>query len=113
ASRGSRLAAKRDRRPSRRSADLERAVASRGLRALPLRGHERGRHMTPTIEARALEKRFRKTHALAGLDLVADAGQVTALLGPNGAGKTTFVRAVATLLRLDGGTLVVGGHDVA
>jgi ABC-2 type transport system ATP-binding protein len=31
---------------------------------------------------------------------------------PNGAGKTTFVRAVATLLRLDGGTLRVAGHDV-
>ena len=69
--------------------------------------------MTRTIEARRLEKRFGKTHALTGLDLVADAGQVTALLGPNGAGKTTFVRAVATLLRLDGGTLLVGGHDVA
>jgi ABC-2 type transport system ATP-binding protein len=69
--------------------------------------------MTRTIEARGLEKRFRKTPALAGLDLIADAGQVTALLGPNGAGKTTFVRAVATLLRLDGGTLLVGGHDVA
>ena len=35
-----------------------------------------------------------------------------AVLGPNGAGKTTFVRAVATLLRLDGGTLRVAGHDV-
>ena len=35
-----------------------------------------------------------------------------AVLGPNGAGKTTFVRAVATLLRLDRGTLRVLGHDV-
>jgi ABC-2 type transport system ATP-binding protein len=43
--------------------------------------------------------------------LVAEAGRVTALLGPNGAGKTTFVRAVATLLRLDAGTLRVCGHD--
>jgi ABC-2 type transport system ATP-binding protein len=68
--------------------------------------------MTPTIEAHGLEKRFRKTRALAGLDLVAEAGQVTAVLGPNGAGKTTFVRAVATLLQLDGGTLRVAGHDV-
>ena len=34
------------------------------------------------------------------------------MLGPNGAGKTTFVRAVATLLRLDAGTLRVVGHDV-
>ena len=68
--------------------------------------------MAATIEAEGLEKRFRKTRALAGLDLVAESGQVTAVLGPNGAGKTTFVRAVATLLRLDGGQLRVCGHDV-
>jgi ABC-2 type transport system ATP-binding protein len=69
--------------------------------------------MTPTIEAHGLEKRFRKTRALDGLDLIAEPGQVVAVLGPNGAGKTTFVRAVATLLRLDGGSLRVAGHDVA
>jgi len=68
--------------------------------------------MRVTIEAQGLEKRFGKTAALAGLDLVAESGQATAVLGPNGAGKTTFVRAVATLLRLDGGTLRVAGHDV-
>jgi ABC-2 type transport system ATP-binding protein len=68
--------------------------------------------MTATIEARGLEKRYRKTRALDGLDLVAEPGQVVAVLGPNGSGKTTFVRAVATLLRLDGGTLRVAGHDV-
>ena len=66
---------------------------------------------TPTIEARGVTKRFGKTTALDGLDLVAEPGQVVALLGPNGAGKTTFVRALATLLRLDGGELVVAGHD--
>jgi ABC-2 type transport system ATP-binding protein len=68
--------------------------------------------MTPTIDARGLVKRYGTTTALDGLDLVAEAGQVVAVLGPNGAGKTTFVRAVATLLRLDGGTLRVAGHDV-
>ncbi len=68
--------------------------------------------MTAMIEAHALTKRYRKTSALDGLDLVAEPGQVTAVLGPNGAGKTTFVRAVATLLRLDAGTLRVAGHDV-
>jgi ABC-2 type transport system ATP-binding protein len=64
------------------------------------------------IEARGLVKRFGKTQALDGLDLTAESGQVVAVLGPNGAGKTTFVRAVATLLRLDAGTLRVDGHDV-
>src|SRR6266545_2014400 len=68
--------------------------------------------MTPTIEAIGLRKRFGKTVALDGLDLVAEPGQVLAVLGPNGAGKTTFVRAVATLLRPDGGDLRVAGHDV-
>jgi ABC-2 type transport system ATP-binding protein len=68
--------------------------------------------MAAAIEADGLKKRYGKTTALDGLDLVAESGQVTAVLGPNGAGKTTFVRAVATLLRLDEGTLRVAGHDV-
>jgi len=68
--------------------------------------------MTPTIEAIGLRKRFGRTVALHGLDLVAEPGQVLAVLGPNGAGKTTFVRTVATLLRPDAGELRVAGHDV-
>ena len=68
--------------------------------------------MIPTIEATGLTKRFGKTVALDGLDLVAEPGQVLAVLGPNGAGKTTFVRMVATLLRPDAGELRVAGHDV-
>jgi ABC-2 type transport system ATP-binding protein len=68
--------------------------------------------MSPaTIQARDATKRFGKTTALDGFNLVAEPGEVVALLGPNGAGKTTFVRAVATLLRLDGGELIVAGHD--
>jgi ABC-2 type transport system ATP-binding protein len=68
--------------------------------------------MTPTIEARGLVKRFGRRRALDGLELVAEPGQVVAVLGPNGAGKTTFIRAVATLLRFDEGSLRVAGHDV-
>jgi ABC-2 type transport system ATP-binding protein len=68
--------------------------------------------MTLTIEARGLVKHFGRTVALDGLDLEAPPGQVVALLGPNGAGKTTFVRALATLIAPDGGTLRVAGHDV-
>jgi ABC-2 type transport system ATP-binding protein len=68
--------------------------------------------MTPTIEAFGLKKHYGKTHALDGLDLIAERGQVVAVLGPNGAGKTTFVRTVATLIRPDEGTLRVAGRDV-
>jgi ABC-2 type transport system ATP-binding protein len=66
----------------------------------------------PVIEATGVVKRFGKTVALDGLDLVADQGVILAVLGPNGAGKTTFVRCVATLIRPDEGTLRVFGHDV-
>lgn len=66
---------------------------------------------SPTIEATGLTKHYGDVHALAGLDLVAPAGKVTAILGPNGAGKTTFVKAVATLLRPDAGSLRVAGID--
>jgi ABC-2 type transport system ATP-binding protein len=64
------------------------------------------------IEAVGVRKRFGKVEALAGVDLSAQSGQVLALLGPNGAGKTTFVRAIATLLKPDSGTLRVAGYDV-
>jgi len=67
--------------------------------------------MAPILEARGLTKRFKSTQALAGLDLTAERGQVTAVLGPNGAGKTTFIRMVATLLRPDDGSLTVAGID--
>ena len=68
--------------------------------------------MTATIEASGVVKRFGKTVALDGLDLVAEQGVILAVLGPNGAGKTTFVRAIATLIKPDSGTLRVFGHDV-
>ena len=66
----------------------------------------------PAIDAVGVAKRFGDVDALVGLDLVAPAGKVTAVLGPNGAGKTTFVKAVATLLRPDRGTVQVSGIDV-
>jgi oleandomycin transport system ATP-binding protein len=64
------------------------------------------------IEATGLVKRFGKTTALAGVDLVAREGRVLGLLGPNGAGKTTAVRILATLLRPDAGQACVCGYDV-
>jgi oleandomycin transport system ATP-binding protein len=64
------------------------------------------------IEATGLVKRFGKTMALDGVDLVAGPGKVLGVLGPNGAGKTTAVRILATLLLPDGGQARVCGYDV-
>jgi ABC-2 type transport system ATP-binding protein len=65
-----------------------------------------------SIDARALTKRFGRFTAVDALDLRVEPGTVMSLLGPNGAGKTTMVRMLATLLRPDGGSARVGGHDV-
>ena len=66
----------------------------------------------PAIETEGLTKRFGEFTAVADLDLRVETGTVVSLLGPNGAGKTTTVRMLATLLRPDGGSARVGGHDV-
>ena len=67
---------------------------------------------TPAIETTGLKKRFGKTFAVDGIDLTVARGAVYGLLGPNGAGKTTTIRVLATLLRPDGGSARVLGHDV-
>ena len=64
------------------------------------------------LEAVDLRKRYGDVRALDGFDLAVPPGVIHGLLGPNGAGKTTAVRALATLIDLDGGTARVAGFDV-
>ncbi|HEU5040121.1 MAG TPA: ATP-binding cassette domain-containing protein [Gemmatimonadales bacterium] len=68
--------------------------------------------MSNAIETIGLAKTFADTRALDGVDLRIRQGSVFGLLGPNGAGKTTTIRILATLLKPDGGTARVLGHDV-
>ena len=72
------------------------------------------RAMAPeyVIEVSNLTKSYGKNEVLKGIDLKVERGTMLALLGPNGAGKTTTVRILSTLLKFDGGTVLVEGHDV-
>jgi ABC-2 type transport system ATP-binding protein len=63
------------------------------------------------IEATGLRKSYGDVHAVAGVDLAVRAGGVYGVLGPNGAGKTTTIRMLATLIKPDGGSARVLGHD--
>ncbi|AXO32908.1 methionine ABC transporter ATP-binding protein [Micromonospora sp. B006] len=65
------------------------------------------------VEATGLRKAYRKQVVLDGIDLRVPRATVFALLGPNGAGKTTTVQILSTLIRPDGGTVRVAGHDLA
>ncbi|MEO1275171.1 MAG: ATP-binding cassette domain-containing protein, partial [Pseudomonadota bacterium] len=51
--------------------------------------------------------------ALAGLDLVAEAGQVTALVGPSGAGKSTVFQLIERFYDPEEGRVAIDGHDIA
>jgi ABC-2 type transport system ATP-binding protein len=65
------------------------------------------------IVASGLRKAYKDKVVLDGIDLDVAAGTIFSLLGPNGAGKTTTINVLTTLMKADGGTVRVAGHDVA
>lgn len=54
---------------------------------------------------------FGEVHAVRDASLTASPGSVTALIGPNGSGKTTLLLMLASLLKPDSGTILIGGYD--
>ena len=64
------------------------------------------------IETANLVKHFGAVRAVDGVSFACPDGQVFGLLGPNGAGKTTTLRLLATVMKPDGGTARVAGHDI-
>ena len=65
----------------------------------------------PVIRTEGLVKTFGKVRALDGLDLEVAPGEVHGFLGPNGAGKSTTIRVLLGLMRADGGSAELFGHD--
>jgi ABC-2 type transport system ATP-binding protein len=72
--------------------------------------------LSRVIHARGLARTFRKrkqeVHAVTGVDLDVEAGEIVGFLGPNGAGKTTTLRMLTTLLEPTAGTATVAGCDL-
>jgi ABC-2 type transport system ATP-binding protein len=69
--------------------------------------------MEKAIQVKDLQKSYKKLHVLKGVDLAVERGSIFALLGSNGSGKTTIIKILTTLLKLDSGSAVVNGFDVA
>lgn len=67
--------------------------------------------MTKAITVAGLHKSFGRTHALDGLDLSVETGEVHGFIGPNGSGKSTTIRVLLGLLRADSGAAQLLGKD--
>ena len=69
--------------------------------------------MAALLELRGIEKRYRDTYAVQGLDVTVPPGCIYGFLGPNGAGKTTTIRIAMNIIRPDNGLVSILGHDSA
>ncbi len=66
----------------------------------------------PLLRMRGVHKRFPGIHAVRGVDLSLDRGEVLALLGENGAGKSTLIKALGGAHILDAGSIEIDGEAV-
>jgi branched-chain amino acid transport system ATP-binding protein len=65
------------------------------------------------LECREVTKRFGGIRAVDGVDLELHKGQILGLIGQNGAGKTTLLDCVSGFLAIDGGRVLLRGHDIS
>ena len=63
------------------------------------------------IKTEGIHKSFGKVHALAGIDLEIDEGEIYGFIGPNGAGKSTLIRVLLGVLKADAGMSQIFGLD--
>ncbi|WP_394215323.1 ATP-binding cassette domain-containing protein [Brachybacterium vulturis] len=64
------------------------------------------------LSLRGMRKSFDRTEVVHGISLDVPRGSFYGIVGPNGAGKTTTLSMATGLLRPDGGTAHVLGHDM-
>lgn len=68
--------------------------------------------MSHLLELHDVTKTFGAVAALAGAEIVLDAGTIHALVGENGAGKSTLVKIIGGLHGRDGGDFLLDGESV-
>ena len=64
------------------------------------------------LEVEGLDVYYGAVHALKGLTLRAEQGEIVTLIGANGAGKTTLLRTISGLVRPRAGRVAFEGRDI-
>ena len=65
------------------------------------------------LEVKDIHTYYGNIHALKGISLTVDEGEIVTLIGANGAGKTTTLRSISGLLQPRQGTIHLEGEDLA
>ncbi len=68
--------------------------------------------LNAALEIEALSKSYGEVKAVNGITFSVERGALFAFLGANGAGKSTTINMICSILKKDGGRIVVGGHDL-
>ena len=64
------------------------------------------------LEVKDLHVNYGAVHALNGISLHVDDGEIVSLIGANGAGKTTTLRTITGLKKAASGSVMFDGHDL-
>jgi len=68
--------------------------------------------VTALLEVSGLDVHYGAIHALRGVSLRVDEGEIVTLVGSNGAGKSTTLRAISGLVPPSAGTIRYGGRPI-
>ncbi len=68
--------------------------------------------MTALLELETLHTYYGQIHALKGLNLTVNQGEVVTLVGANGAGKSTTLRTISGIVRAKRGAVRFKGQDI-
>jgi len=67
----------------------------------------------PMLEVSDLHTYYGNIHALKGISLTVDQGEIVTLIGGNGAGKTTTLRTISGLIKPRQGSVTLEGENLA
>lgn len=65
------------------------------------------------LEVNDIHTYYGNIHALKGISITVEEGEIVSLIGANGAGKTTTLRTISGLIRPRSGSVIIEGEDIS